>query len=448
MPKQQRKAPLLSSLLLLLPAAVLAFNNHAAVPSTHHMHHASSRRPITLLSAHNNIQTEDSDDNKAKENDPTDTQRRRGLAAAGTTLLPSFFMKPKSADAATFDSNATPIADFSMRRLRLPKGGLGREYIIVQLYVDGNGPYDFMVDSGLTTELITPHLQSILNAKSSGITKQGLSAGNAGSTQSLVELNNVELCCGKFASGESLFPLEGPLHAIVTDFPQEHIDPAHDPVEGMLGMEVLERFDVDLDFPAGRLRLWKPGTVRAVAEKAGMTKIDDIVVNETRLLGFRVVSSNAPRGSSGDITTQPFLGVVDCGASFSVVNWRAAACLGLPPQSDVVYKKMPMVQGMGVDGRPQLLPTTNIELSFCGNAIQSKEDKSNISFEAPPANWKPWRAVPAAIGDLPVFSQLLGDGVTPYKGPAGIIGLDILSQRRVILETGAGRKRRIYVGNQ
>ncbi len=304
-----------------------------------------------------------------------------------------------------------------------------------------------MVDSGLTTELITPHLQSILNAKSSGITKQGLSAGNAGSTQSLVELNNVELCCGKFASGESLFPLQGPLHAIVTDFPQEHIDPAHDPVEGMLGMEVLERFDVDLDFPAGRLRLWKPGTVRAVAEKAGMTKIDDIVVNETRLLGFRVVSANAPRGSSGDITTQPFLGVVDCGASFSVVNWRGASCLGLPPQSDAVYKKIPMVQGLGVDGRPQLLPTTNIELSFCGNAIQSK-DKSTMSFEAPPANWKPWKSVPAAIGDLPVFSQLLGDGVTPYKGPAGIIGLDILSQRRVILETGAGRKRRMYVGNQ
>ena len=56
--------------------------------------------------------------------------------------------------------------------------------------------------------------------------------------------------------------------------------------------------------------------------------------------------------------------------------------------------------------------------------------------------------MPAAIGDLPVFSQLLGDGVAPYKGPAGIIGLDILSQRRVILETGAGRKRRLYVGNQ
>ena len=110
------------------------------------MHHATSAaaRPFNaLLSAHNNIQTEEHDDGTTG-NDPTDTQRRRGLAAAGTSLfLPSFFIKPKSADAAaTTDSNATPIADFPMRKLRLPKGGLGREYIIVQLYVDGNGPYD------------------------------------------------------------------------------------------------------------------------------------------------------------------------------------------------------------------------------------------------------------------------------------------------------------------
>ena len=33
---------------------------------------------------------------------------------------------------------------------------MGREYVIIQLYIQGKGPYDFMVDSGLTTELITP----------------------------------------------------------------------------------------------------------------------------------------------------------------------------------------------------------------------------------------------------------------------------------------------------
>lgn len=173
--------------------------------------------------------------------EPADPQRRKTVQNGIVgSLLPFFAKHPANAATTTttvaVESSNTPIADFPMRKLRLPKGGLGREYIILQLYIDGNGPYDFMVDSGLTTELITPHLQTILNAKSSGITKQGLSAGNAGSEQSLVELNNVELCCGGFASGEAMFKLDGPLHAIVTDFPQEHMDPSHDPVVSLLSL--------------------------------------------------------------------------------------------------------------------------------------------------------------------------------------------------------------------
>lgn len=222
------------------------------------------------------------------------------------------------------------------------------------------------------------------------------------------------------------------------------MDPAHDPVEGMIGMEVLEQFDVDFDFPAGRLRLWKAHSIESVAKKAGLKTIDAVVVNETRLLGFRVVSASAPRDSSGYLASQPFLGVVDCGSSFTVVNWAAAPFLGLPPQNDGVYKKSPMVAGLGVDGKPQLMPTTNIGLSYCG--YPKKDSTSTMAFEAAPKDWKPWDRISVAVGDLPVFSQLLGDGRTPYRGPAGIIGLDILSQRRLILETSNSRRRRIFVG--
>ena len=216
-------------------------------------------------------------------------------------------------------------------------------------------------------------------------------------------------------------------------------------------MEVLQQFDVDFDFPAGRLRLWKPHTVEAVAKKADMTTIEAVVVNETLLLGFRVVpSSVAPSGDNGGgtLAAQPFLGVVDCGASFSVVNWAAAPLLGLPPQNDSTWKKSPAVTGLGVDGRPQLLPTTSLGLSYCGNPVARSDKSVAISFEAPPGDWKHWKPVPVAIGDLPVFTQLLGDGRTPYRGPAGIVGLDILSQRRLILETGAGRQRRIFVSKK
>lgn len=46
------------------------------------------------------------------------------------------------------------------------------------------------------------------------------------------------------------------------------------------------------------------------------------------------------------------------------------------------------------------------------------------------------------MGDLPVFSQLLGDGRTPFTGPAAIVGLDVLSQRRVVIGAGEGKRGR------
>lgn len=209
----------------------------------------------------------------------------------------------------------------------------------------------------------------------------------------------------------------------------------------MLGMEVLEQFDVDFDFPAGRLRLWKPHTVESVARKNNLASIDALVVNETLLLGFRLVNALSTKDSSGDgVATQPFLGVVDCGASFSVVNWQAANLLGLPSQNDKSWKKKPAVTGVGVDGKPQLLSTTDIQLSYVGG------QKTKASFTAPPSDFMPWDKIQVAVGDLPVFTQLLGDGRTPYKGAAGIVGLDILTQRRLILETSSTRQRKIYVG--
>ncbi|EJK65294.1 hypothetical protein THAOC_13861, partial [Thalassiosira oceanica] len=212
---------------------------------------------------------------------------RRGAILAGLGGALSSFVgrKADAADGATVQTAGALLADFPMRRLHLPKGGLGREYVIIQLYIKGKGPFDFMVDSGLTTEMITPC--------KAGVTMQGLSAG-ASQTQSLVDLDDAALCCNSVSKGE-VFKLPPNLKAIVTDFPQEHLDPAIN-VEGMLGMELLEQFDVDFDFPKGRLRLYRPGTVGSVAKKDGLAKIDAVVVNETRLLGIRVVPASAPRG--------------------------------------------------------------------------------------------------------------------------------------------------------
>lgn len=332
---------------------------------------------------------------------------------------------------------AGPLADLPMRRLRLPEPAAGRDYVLVQLKVGGKGPFDFMLDSGLTTEMITPHLQQTLGITGSDTVIKGLAAGGDASGGALIDLSGVSVCGGEFADLADELALP-PLHAVVADFPQEHLDPSHDPVEGMLGMEMLNLFDTDFDFPAGRIRLWAPGTAAKESARAGLVAIPDVVLNETLLLGMRVASAKKPG-------MQPVVGIIDCGSAFSALNWAAADYFGLPPRQDKTYRGKPSIFAVGVDGRPMTLPTTDVEMTFVGNP--SKDESGRVQFAPAPKSWRPWDPVQVAIGDLPVFSALLGDGITPYKGPAALIGLDILSQRRVILETSTdmGRTRRLFV---
>lgn len=89
---------------------------------------------------------------------------------------------------------------------------------------------------------------------------------------------------------------------------------------------------------------------------------------------------------------------------------------------------------------PQVLPTTEVQFTFAGAA--SKEADGRYRFDAPPASWRPWDPVLAAVGDLPAFAQLFGDGRTPFSGPAALLGLDVLSQRRLVIGAGVGAKGR------
>jgi hypothetical protein len=318
-----------------------------------------------------------------------------------------------------------------MIRLQLPKNGFGREYIAMPLYINGKGPYEFMLDTGLTAEFITPHLEKeVLRARPDSSPRsfsvQGIAAAGT-STQRLVDLPGVSLCCKR--DGESLNVPE--LHAIVTDFPQEHIDPKHDPIEGMLGMEFLSMYDVDLDFPNNQIRLYEQGTLSC---PKNMVEIPATVINETGLLAIRVKKPGS---------NQPVVALIDCGSAFSVANWAATPFLGMSSNKKD-YKNLPAIQGIGVDGKTIQLPISPQQtLTFAG---EPRMDQGRIvGFQEPPTDWRSWNPISLAVGDLPAFSNVLGDGVTPYRGPAVLIGLDILSQRRIIFKGSETRRRQIFV---
>lgn len=337
--------------------------------------------------------------------------------------------QPLSANAATPTTATGLIADLPMIRVKIPNNGLGNDYIAISLCVPGQTkPVDFILDTGLTLELMSPHLRQQLGLTSQSTSLRGLAAGGASSAADLVAFRP-QLCDN--GSGGVALP---ELHASVLDFPQEHIDPQHDPIEGMLGQEFLSRFDVDLDFGAGRVRLYRPGT----APKDGLVVIPATVINETGLLGIRLT------GAKGG---QPILAFIDCGSTFSAVNWQGAAYLGMPPKDDSVYRQGPFILAVGIDGRPMQLPTVSSGLSFAGNAQVDAQGRL-VGFEMPPSNWKPWKPIKLAVGDLPVFPQVLGDGTRPYTGPAALIGLDVLSQRRrCIIESAGDRSDKTRVRN-
>lgn len=78
------------------------------------------------------------------------------------------------------------------------------------------------------------------------------------------------------------------------------------------------------------------------------------------VLGIRITSRDAA-------SPQPCVGIVDCGASFSAVNWAAARLLGLTDAAgNLRGKKGPDILSLGVDGRPVPYPTTSVSFSFAG----------------------------------------------------------------------------------
>lgn len=343
-----------------------------------------------------------------------------------------------------------------MQRLKLPKMAAGKEFLTVPIKVNAEGPFEFMIDTALTAELISPHLQKVLDiADEKGEAEAGTEAGTtctveglaAGGSKGLEKLVTLEGASLTTEDGHELLKLPS-LHAVVSSFPQESIDPAHR-VEGMLGIEMLEQYDVDLDFPAGLLRLWPAGTGAAVARRAGMVEIPAAIVSDTLLLAIRVRSASEKQQQQ-----QPFVGIIDCGSSFTAVNWEAARLLGLPTNKLTYLAHAlgsPTIMAVGVDGKPLPLPTREVALTFAGEARQDDKAGGMVHFDSPPEEWTPWDKVRVGIGDLPIFSLALGDPDHPFKGPAAIIGLDILSQRRMIIETCTGtlhcndRRRRVFV---
>ena len=90
---------------------------------------------------------------------------------------------------------------------------------------------ELMLNTGLTLEMMTPRLREQLQLPKEHTSLQGLSLAGLSCSAETTRQHNRH---------DPSFPLSLPeWHAVVTDFPHEHVDPQHDTIAGMLGMELL-----------------------------------------------------------------------------------------------------------------------------------------------------------------------------------------------------------------
>ncbi|CAJ1362851.1 unnamed protein product [Effrenium voratum] len=268
------------------------------------------------------------------------------------------------------------------RMLHLPKDYVGKGYDLVDLVAGDEVRLKFMLDSGLTTSMLLPSKAEEL----------GLAERSGSGRQAVLDdvlLGSVQI---------------GPLRPMVMDFPQSVIGASlGHPIDGMLGMEFFDRFAVGL---GPELHLYEADCGERVAALAKMVCLTTAPL-PARLLGLYL---------SVPLSDVRVKGVIDTGASFTVLNWRAAhVLLGIVKEDKDKMLQRGGVSSIDSSGNPLLMPLAHAALQLRG------------AGRKPPGCWAP-KPVEVAIGDVASFKTIFN-----VDEPLALIGQDILTQRPTLL---------------
>src|SRR2546423_9357440 len=151
----------------------------------------------------------------------------------------------------------TTTATFSPRsaKVRFRLAGGAQPLILLPVHVNDRGPFDFILDTGAGTSLLTPELAKQLNVKIVG-SKEGQSAGGKVAV-SLAKADSL-------AVGD----------ARIDDVDLGIVDLAHvgktigAKIDGDLGYNFLKYFRVTIDYRAGEIRFDDPKRVETFGRSA------------------------------------------------------------------------------------------------------------------------------------------------------------------------------------
>jgi predicted aspartyl protease len=247
----------------------------------------------------------------------------------------------------------------------------------ITAYVNGQGPFLFLIDSATSHSVLVPELRERLALPAvPGPAYDVITA--AGSVRShFYQLREVA-CAGVIVEGGRV---------VVIDLPREL------GIAGVLGADFLHNFTADLDLRTQTLSLYPEGTV---LQNRGLR----LVRGRLNAYGFIV----AP----GQVENVAVSAIFDSGAAHTVANPALAAST-----QRTVKTIMRVNQTKVVD------------------AARQRGWAETASFSRIALGPMSWRARQIMIADMRVFEQI---GFS--RSPAIFIGMDLMAGRRIVLDYG------------
>jgi len=256
-----------------------------------------------------------------------------------------------------------------------------RGHVLVPVSIDGGKPLVFVLDTGAGKTVVTPSLADRLGLPMAPAESE-TTLGTHGQTEnSVVELHELAVGDARVAD----------VRAVALDL--DHITRGEWHVDGVLGMDFLQKFDVRLDFGASSLSFYPTASERS--DCAACPRDVAGIAFETIDPAFIVLPASV---GEAQVTA-----VLDTGAGHSGVNGKAAAALGvtLPPTP----AGAPVGHGFGLQTGPVRI----------GDSTLAEQTTLHVM-------------------DHPVMAAL---GLAAR--PAMLIGTDQLAGRRVTICYGLGR---------
>lgn len=245
----------------------------------------------------------------------------------------------------------------------------------IMTYVNGQGPFLFLIDTATSHTVVVPELRERLALPAvPGPTYDVVTA--AGSVRSSFYQVREIACSGVIVEGGKV---------VVIDLPREF------GIAGVLGADFLQNFTVDLDIGARKVTLYPEGTVvqnRGLQRVRGHLSPHGFIIAPANVDGVRVAA------------------VFDSGAALTVANPQLAA---------MNHRTVKII--------------ARVQESKVVDAAHQRGWAESIGFSRISLGPVSWRERDVMIADMRVFSQIALD-----RRAAIFIGMDLMMGRRVVLD--------------